>query len=433
MSLTLFWLSCLLVIYHHAGYPAALAWLARRARRSPEPPMPALLPTITVIVPAYNEARFVARKVENLCALDYPGDRLQAVIALDGCSDDTEAIARAAVARLRPAFPIRITAGERNVGKIAVLNAQVDAAGTDLVALSDASALVGPDALLIAARHFADPAVGVVCAAYDVSGVARGGERAYWRYQARLKALEAAVACPIGAHGAFYLFRRSLWAPLEPDTINDDFILPMRIVLGGHCSILAPAVVAVEMEPSGNGQDFLRRVRIGAGNIQQTVRLAGLVDPRRPALAFAFLSGKALRSVMPLLLGTAFASAAALAWSGSQPFMALLFVSMGVMGLVALEAVGAVSVSGPLRPLLYAVQGNIALALGILAYATGLDRRAWRLTTAGKLRSAAATAAREALGSEVTPVRAGPARDARRIGPCDALGATGILSGERPW
>ncbi|NMV11706.1 glycosyltransferase family 2 protein, partial [Vibrio parahaemolyticus] len=99
----------------------------------------------------------------------------------------------------------------------------------------------------------------------------------------------------IGSHGAFYTFRTHLFEPLEVSTINDDFILPMRIVLRGYSAIYEPNMLALELEQSSDDADFKRRLRISAGNMQQLMQLKKLLLPRYRGTAFAFLSGKVLR------------------------------------------------------------------------------------------------------------------------------------------
>jgi len=294
----IFWISFFLILYHHVIYPVLLPLLARRRRRdvaNVQLAGTANLPSISLIIPCHNEARVIASKIANLAALDYPRDRLSVVLALDGCTDDTRNIAETELENLGR-LHWRIACYETNIGKVAVLNDQIARATSDVVALSDASSLLEPDALLQAAAHFARPDVGVVCPAYRVIDNSNHGEQAYWAYQSRLRLYEADLAAPMGAHGAFYLFRRSLWSPLEADTINDDFVLPMRIVAGGYRAVYDPAIVATELEPSSTTQEFRRRVRIGAGNFQQFIRLLSLASPRRPWLAFIFGSGKGLRA-----------------------------------------------------------------------------------------------------------------------------------------
>jgi len=84
-----------LAAWHHAGWPLLLSRLARGPARPP-PPLPDRdLPAITLVMPAYNEAAFIAAKLRNLAALDYPRDRLMVILACDGCTDGTAAIALA--------------------------------------------------------------------------------------------------------------------------------------------------------------------------------------------------------------------------------------------------------------------------------------------------------------------------------------------------
>lgn len=375
------------VAYHHVGYPVLLRALARQAAaRTPGTEghgMPAnvglgQLPSMTIIVPAFNEQDVIAQKIENLARINYPADRLDIIIALDGCTDSTKAIAEAAVARARAGVPIRIVDHPDNRGKIAVLNEHIAAARSDIIALNDASGMIDPDALHRAALHFRDARVGVVCPTYDHPHVGSEGEAAYWRMQTRIKAYEAALAAPMGAHGALYFFRRALWRPLPIDTINDDFVLPMRIVEAGHRAVYDPTIVATEIEPTLAEAEFRRRVRIGAGNMQQLVRLIGLANPRTPAMAFVFLSGKGMRPIVPFLMLLAFVSTAALAMAGERIFQYLL--ALQLLGLFAAAATARLQpqrVPRPLAWLTYLVVGHAASALGALAFLVGQWKGPW--------------------------------------------------------
>ena len=94
--------SCGLAVYHHLGYPLALSALGRRARSRREAVGVgwSRLPSMTMIVPAHNEERFIEAKIENCAAFDYPEDRLRIVIVCDGCTDATVERARSAIERL---------------------------------------------------------------------------------------------------------------------------------------------------------------------------------------------------------------------------------------------------------------------------------------------------------------------------------------------
>ena len=96
-----FWLSCGLIVYTHLGYPIVL-WLLEAAgmggkagerKRRPVGRFPAgfgkeesdehaTLPTVSLIIAAYNEDTVIEAKVKNALALEYPRDLLQIIVAL---------------------------------------------------------------------------------------------------------------------------------------------------------------------------------------------------------------------------------------------------------------------------------------------------------------------------------------------------------------
>lgn len=370
-----------LVVYHHLAYPVLLRQLAKRASRVPfeAAPLPAGdMPSLTLIVPAYNEARHIEAKIANITALNYPDGRIQAVIVCDGCTDATARVARDAIHALaanRNRF--RLVTHRSNRGKVAVINETIAEADSDLVALSDASAQLAPNALAIAAGRFADPNVGFVTGVYALTA-GEESARIYWNYQTAIKEAEAAIDSPIGAHGAFYMFRRAPWAPLESDTINDDVVLPMRIVEKGYRGVYDPAIDVVESEVDTPFADLHRRARLGAGAIQQTMRLWRLGDPRRPGLAFSFLSGKALRAVMPFVLIIAFLSNLALLGAGGV--WSLLFaLQCGGYGVAALGLLNKRIAALPIaNQLVYLVRGHAIGLVGATRYLLGLEGGPWK-------------------------------------------------------
>jgi lipopolysaccharide/colanic/teichoic acid biosynthesis glycosyltransferase len=370
-----FFISAAAGIYHHAVYPFLLQkFSAGEAAPAPKIPDTDELPTLAIIVPAHNEEAFIARKIENLASLDYPREKLFIVIACDGCTDRTVEIAKAAAARAGN-LAIAIAIQENNAGKVATLNVQIALCLTDIVALSDVSACLPKDALLRTAAQFADRAVGVVCGTYRLPAASGAGERLYWDYQCRIKAAEAALDAPFGAHGAFYAFRRKVWKPLPADTINDDVILPMLIVAAGYRAVYDRYIIATEAELSTPAQEFRRRVRIGAGNLQQAIRLRALANFERPGLAFVFLSGKALRAVMPFFGALAALSVLILAVQGSPAFQALAL--LGLIGAV-LCALPYSALPPALQPLSTLGRGYAAGFIGASAYLLRGQRQPWR-------------------------------------------------------
>lgn len=366
--------------WHHAGWPVALKLLSRRAdaAATPEPMERSALPSVTVVMPAYNEAAHIAAKLRNLACLDYPRERLTVLIACDGCTDRTAEIARAVLAEPRCAGLQGIVVEyKRNRGKVAILNGTMAMITTEVVALTDVSAMLPPDALLRAAAHFADPMLGAVGGTYRIERPGSAGETKYWQFQLAVKRGEAALGAPLGLHGAFYCVRRSAWRALPADTINDDFIAPLEIFGRGWRVAYDPAIVAIEVESADEALDARRRRRIAAGNAQQVARLSWLLNPRHGAVALAFASGKGLRVIAPFLIAMGVLGSVLLA-PGSALFLVLAAAQL--IGLTSAVLGMALGAAAPrlLAVARYILAGHLASAQGVLRYCAGGHRAPWR-------------------------------------------------------
>lgn len=309
-ALIAFWVSALLFVYGCAGYPLLMCALGRfRGRRYIQAD---IVPTMSVIVPAYNEAHVIEEKIANCLQLDYPADRLEILIASDGSTDGTDGIILKAAATGK----IRGLIFTQRRGKAAVLNELARMASGEIVVFSDASTMIEPGSLRSLARGFADERVGCVSGIYRVVAATPGGREAaqeglYWKYETFVRRSEARLGSMLGAHGALYAVRRSLFEPLGPGVINDDFVIPVTILFKGLDVIYAPEAVAVEDAREMSG--FARRARIMMGNCQQLMLFARRRRWRvRPQVLVQLLSHKGLRVLMPFLLLAMYAASAVL-------------------------------------------------------------------------------------------------------------------------
>ncbi|WP_234494074.1 glycosyltransferase family 2 protein [Vibrio maritimus] len=386
----LFWTSAFLIVYHHAIYPLILRWWAKRH------PLPEIedcsatlyrttdnneLPSITIIIPAYNEAEWIADKIRNCASLDYPRDKLSVVIINDGSTDDTAAIAESTIQEAICSDTLfTIVNHKDNKGKICRLNESLPVVDSAITCISDVSALISIDALKLAATHFEDSKVGVVNSTYQLLDQQERGESLYWRYQNQLKYSESTLGSTIGAHGALYFIRTGLFEALPFNTINDDFIIPMNVVRAGHQAVYEPNMNAIEMEPTEAAQDFKRRLRISAGNMQQLLVLLPLFSPQYKGTALTFFSGKGLRVLTPYLMLICLVTSAILATS-STLFLGLLVIQGSIYFTAAASVLVPVLQSvTAIRALTYLVVGHTANLIGGLRYLIGLENGAWKRT-----------------------------------------------------
>src|SRR5690606_32634509 len=160
----------------------------------------------------------------------------------------------------------------------------------------DANTFFDREALRHLVMHFDDPQIG------GVSGELRlnrsGGDNqdgVYWRIEQFLKLRESRIGGLLGANGAIYAIRRSLWQPLAADTICDDFCVAMNVAAAGRTLVYEPAAFAREDTPDSITEEFRRRVRIGIGNFQALFRHPEYLLRTSMGTRFAYFSHKVLR------------------------------------------------------------------------------------------------------------------------------------------
>src|SRR3954454_5162288 len=192
-AVVLFWGSLAALAWTHALYPAMVA-LAARVRTKRVALDPEYLPSVAVIVTAYNEESAIERRLENLRALDYPPELLEIVLTSDASTDRTEELAEAAGARV-----IRNPRG----GKVAAQDAAVRATEAEVVAFSDANATWAPDAVRKLVRNFADSRVAYVCGRLRLEAPdGSNKEGVYWRYELVTRDGESRLGSGHGGQGA---------------------------------------------------------------------------------------------------------------------------------------------------------------------------------------------------------------------------------------
>jgi cellulose synthase/poly-beta-1,6-N-acetylglucosamine synthase-like glycosyltransferase len=293
-----FWISICVVVYAYAGYPTVLLFLRLFIHRPVRKKR--IEPYVTLVVPAYNECGVIGAKIRNAASLDYPENKLEVLIASDGSSDDTVATAQ----RLSDGTHIRVLAFPQNRGKTSILNDAVREARGEIIVFSDASAILDSNSIRQLVANFADPEVGAVSGIYRVQGpsAARLGpqEELYWKYETFLKIQESSLASILGGHGQILAVRKDLYPYPAPGTINDDYVIPLRVLTGGSRVVYEPLAAAFEEATAMVG--FQRRVRIMAGNMQQLREIKGLLWPPQALPLLFFLSHKVVRSFVPFFL-----------------------------------------------------------------------------------------------------------------------------------
>jgi biofilm PGA synthesis N-glycosyltransferase PgaC len=295
---TAFWICLLIVCYTYVGYGLFLYVLVRLRRlfkgEREAPSVPAEeLPSLTLIVAAWNEQEVMEQKIANTLSLEYPRDRLQLLFVTDGSTDATPEI----VAR----YPqIRLLHSPERRGKIHAMHRAMQTVDADIVVFTDANTTLNQEALLRIARHYADPRTGAVAGEkrvhVDQVSDATAGEGFYWKYESTLKKWDSELYSVVGAAGELFSIRRELYQAVPADTILDDFMISLRVAEKGYRIVYEPEAYAMEYASASVQEELKRKIRIAAGGIQSVLRLKALLNPfRHPLLSFQYISHRVLR------------------------------------------------------------------------------------------------------------------------------------------
>jgi glycosyltransferase involved in cell wall biosynthesis len=250
----LFWGSLGGLAWTHAGYPV---FAAVGSRLRPRPVRKAeITPVVTLIVPAYDEEAVIARRLENLLALDYPAEQLRIVVSSDGSDDGTDAIVEEVAAR-----ESRVTLRRRErAGKLPGLDRSVAETESDVVAFTDANTTWAPDALGKLVRNFADEDVAYVCGRLTLqSPEGANREGVYWRYELWLRGSESRLGSITGGNGSIYAIRRSDYAEAP---FGHDLSFPPLAVQRGRRAVYEPEAIAYEKPTPESADEFRRKVRM---------------------------------------------------------------------------------------------------------------------------------------------------------------------------
>jgi biofilm PGA synthesis N-glycosyltransferase PgaC len=260
------------------------------------------LPSVTLIISAYNEEKVLEQKIQNTLSLDYPKDKLYLFFVTDGSNDDS--------VQLLKRYPgIQLLHDPVRKGKYAAIKRAMKHVQTTIVAFSDANCMLNAECLQKMLVHYSDPGVGGVAGEKKIlrnnyASVVGEAEGMYWQYESFLKKMDAELHTVVGASGELFSIRSSLFQELNDDVILDDFVISMQVCLQGYRIEYEPDAFATELPSASLAEEEKRKVRISAGAYQSIGYLRECLNIfKHPVLAFQFISRRFLRWVLcPLLL-----------------------------------------------------------------------------------------------------------------------------------
>lgn len=243
--------------------------------------LPEEYPSISVLVPAYNEAGYVGRTIQALLNADYPREKFEVIVIDDGSTDGTLAEARSF------ASEVVTVVSKRNGGKHSALNYGLLFAESDVIVTVDADSIVGHDALKrIVAPFERRENIGAVASNVTIwnrdSLVTRCQQLEYTIgvniYRRMLDYFGVVLVVP-GCLGAYRREALEEVFAYDPETLTEDFDVTVKVLKSGRRVVVSEARVYTEA-PSTWKDLYRQRLRWYRGNYMTMFKHWDLVtDP----------------------------------------------------------------------------------------------------------------------------------------------------------
>lgn len=274
-------------------------------------------PTISVVVPAYNEGVAVARTVHAVMAARYPWDKMEVIVVNDGSQDDTSLHMHRA-AEYYSEGAVRCIDLPQNVGKRSAMAVGIRATQHEVLVFVDSDSVPSPGSLRHLVQALADPKVGCVSGITHVrnaysNGLTRMQMARYFVSFQLLKAAESVLGAVTCCSGCFSAYRREAVLPVldewerqtflgAPCTHGDDRALTNRVLRAGYTSLYDSAAEAWTDAPESYPKFFRQQLRWKKSWSREGLLLLGHAWRTRP-VAFPFIVVATLAGLLsPLVL-----------------------------------------------------------------------------------------------------------------------------------
>lgn len=311
MIIFIYWFSISFIVYTYIGYPLFL-WLLSIIKSLPvKKSVDNIDKTVSIILSLYNEELNIHKKILNLLEQTYDQDKLEIIIVSDGSTDKSDEIVQGFVtneldkndAHIRHSIKfIRI---DNNQGKPNALNMAVSVAKGEIIVFSDTRQTYDSNAIKELIGNFDDEKIGSVSGELifiDCHSNMTIDMGLYWNFEKIIRKMESSTGSVMGATGAIYAIRKELYNEIPKDTLIDDVMIPMDIVMQGYRNIFDSKAIAYDTISTEDSQEKRRKIRTLAGNYQLIQKMPDVLSPIKNPDFIRYISHKVFRLFVPFFL-----------------------------------------------------------------------------------------------------------------------------------
>jgi cellulose synthase/poly-beta-1,6-N-acetylglucosamine synthase-like glycosyltransferase len=279
-------------------------------------------PTITVVIPMFNEGKAIQETLQSLLDSDYPKHKLE-VVCMDDCSNDNSYEMAREVARTSGGR-LKVVRNRQNLGKRRSINRAVRNSDREIIVSVDSDVVVDTDAIRQLVRRFTSDRIAAVGGHVDIRNkhenwLTRMQVVKYWYGYYFMKNLEWGFRRVMCLSGCLTAYRRSVLVELEPVLENrmmfgvpikygEDRFLTRQIVKAGYLTTMTLEARCKTFAPNTLSSYFSQQLRWRRSNIVDYAGAFSHVWRLNPVLAIHFFAQFAILIAYPLAVIRALAS-----------------------------------------------------------------------------------------------------------------------------
>lgn len=273
-------------------------------------------PTVTVVVPMYNEGPEIRRTLTSLLALDYPHAKLD-IVVIDDCSSD-DSYAHASAVAATSGGRLTVLRNKHNLGKRRSINRAVMASRAEIIVSVDSDVMVDPQAVRELVARFVKPEIAAVGGWVDVRNkgdnwLTRMQTIKYFFSYHFLKNLEWAFRRVMCLSGCLTAYRRHVLVELHPILehreicgvpikYGEDRFLTRQIIKRGYRTVMTMDAMCFTKAPTDLRGYFNQQLRWKRSNIVDFACGLGHAWQLHPLVSVHYLSMLLLLLVYPFVI-----------------------------------------------------------------------------------------------------------------------------------
>ncbi|MGF3141084.1 glycosyltransferase [Facklamia sp. P13064] len=272
-----FYFSGFIIFWAMIGYPTSLMIFDKFINFEKNLTSEDYTPSVTIMVVAHNEEKVILEKLNNICKLNYPSDKLRILVASDNSSDATNEIVRKFISD-NSKINLELYITKKREGKTNAQNEAYSLIKSEYLVMTDANSMLEENAIINLMKYFTSDKIAYVCGnlVYINDEIKSAkSESVYWNFDKKMRDIESRAQTITAGNGALYAVRTKDYI-ITPNIYSHDFFFPLKFGLNQKRSIYAPDALVFEKAGEKNSDEFKRKVRMNRNillNIIPTLKI----------------------------------------------------------------------------------------------------------------------------------------------------------------